>query len=266
MNLLVLKCNTIVMNAKVYTPKNLKMGSTMKQFLLSLVATTISIVLTFGTAAWLDGKKKEEAKREMVMMILYDLAGSIEQAEQCDSQLREGFKQQVAVAENPKLLDENPFLFVKSAPYVNYTETVERIFSTNIETINTLGNVLFAENVSDIYRLRQRYRQEICDKYMADFEQNEGFKQYEQVMNIAYSSYYIYMSGILLSEMKEEFAQCRQMMDVSDADLATYRQKRQAMLQASAADSIQNALLEEAGQNHQQLEEAKEKGKKSASK
>ena len=149
------------MNVKIHTPKSLKMGSgmaTLKQFLLSLVATTISIVLTFGTAAWLDGKKKEEARREMVMMILYDLAGSIEQAEQCDSMLREGFKMQLAVAENPKLLNENPFLFVKSSPYINYTETVERIFSTNIETINTLGNVLFAENVSDIYRLRRQYK------------------------------------------------------------------------------------------------------------
>ena len=250
------------MNVKIHTPKNLKMGGTMKQFLLSLVATTISIVLTFGTAAWLDGKKKEEAKREMVMMILYDLAGSIEQAEQCDSLLREGFKQQVAVAENPVLLDENPFLFVKTTPYVNYTETVERIFSTNIETINTLGNVLFAENVSDIYRLRRQYKQDICDKYMEEFERAEGFKQYEQAMNIDYTSGYIYLSGILINEMKEKLAQCRQMMGVSDADLATYRQKRQAMSQASAADSIQNALLEETGQNYQRLKEAKEKGKK----
>ena len=166
---------------KIHTPKSLKMGSgmaTLKQFLLSLVATTISIVLTFGTAAWLDGKKKEEARREMVMMILYDLASSIERAEQCDSQLREGFKLQLAVAENPKLLSENPFLFVKTTPYVNYTETVERIFSTNIETINTLGNVLFAENVSDIYRLRRQYKQDISDKYMAEFELADARKDF----------------------------------------------------------------------------------------
>ena len=207
------------MNVKIHTPKSLKMGSgmaTLKQFLLSLVATTISIVLTFGTAAWLDGKKKEEARREMVMMILYDLAGSIEQAE----------------------------------------------FSTNIETINTLGNVLFAENVSDIYRLRRQYKQDICDKYMEEFERAEGFKQYEQAMNIDYTSGYIYLSGILINEMKEKIAQCQQMMDVSDADLATYRQKREELSQASAADSIQNALFEEVGQNHQRLKEAREKGKK----
>ena len=253
------------MNVKIHTPKSLKMGSgmaTLKQFLLSLVATTISIVLTFGTAAWLDGKKKEEARREMVMMILYDLAGSIEQAEQCDSQLREGFTLQLEVAKNPKVLSENPFLFVRSAPYFNFTETVERIFSTNIETINTLGNVLFAENVSDIYRLRRQYKQDICDKYMEEFERAEGFKQYEQAMNIDYTSGYIYLSGILINEMKEKIAQCQQMMDVSDADLATYRQKREELSQASAADSIQNALLEEVGQNHQRLKEAREKGKK----
>lgn len=219
-------------------------------------------MLTFGTAAWLDGKKKEEARREMVMMILYDLAGSIEQAEQCDSMLREGFKMQLAVAENPKLLNENPFLFVKSSPYINYTETVERIFSTNIETINTLGNVLFAENVSDIYRLRRQYKQDICDKYMAEFERAEGFKQYEQAMNIDYASEYIYLSSILISEMKEKFVQCRQMMDVSDAELEVYRQERRREGVKREIDSIQNALLEEAGQNYQRLKDAKEKGKK----
>ena len=40
--------------------------SSLKQFMLSLVATTISIVLTFGTAAVIDHKKKEAEKHGMV--------------------------------------------------------------------------------------------------------------------------------------------------------------------------------------------------------
>ena len=51
------------MNIKLHTPKSLKMGSgmtTMKQFLLSIVATSISIALTFGTAAIIDSNKKEK--------------------------------------------------------------------------------------------------------------------------------------------------------------------------------------------------------------
>ena len=239
------------MNAKIH----------IKQFLLSLVATTISIVLTFGTAAWIDGKKKEAARREMVMMILYDLSGSIEQAELCDAQLREGFTQQLAVASNPELLKENPFLFVQFVPYFNYTETVERIFSTNIETINTLGNVLFAENVSDIYHMRRQYKQEVSEKFMAEFGRAEGLNQYEQVMSVPFASEYIYLSGTLIAKMKDDFSECQQMMGVSDADLATYRLKREEMSQTSAIDSTQKALLEEAGRNYQLLMDAEERGK-----
>ena len=45
------------MNIKLHTPKSLKTGSGMsslKQFLLSLFATSVSIALTFGTAAIID--------------------------------------------------------------------------------------------------------------------------------------------------------------------------------------------------------------------
>lgn len=252
------------MNVKVHTPKTLKTGSgmgTVKQFLLSLVATTISIVLTFGTAGWLESRKKEADKREMVMMILYDLAGSIEQVIDADSLLREGFEQQLAVAENPDLLKQNRFLMTKYIPTVSYTETVEQIFSSNIETINILGNVLFAENVSDIYRLRRLYKEIICDKFVQELDEAGGFVEYEQVISIDYPSEFIYLSSMLLNGMKEKFAQCQQMMDVSDADLQAYRQKRQKMTQTSAADSIKNALLEEAVQNNQRQNAATEKGK-----
>ena len=42
--------------------------SSLKQFLLSLFATTVSIALTFGTAAIIDYNKKQKEKREIVMM------------------------------------------------------------------------------------------------------------------------------------------------------------------------------------------------------
>ena len=254
------------MNVKVHLPKNLKMGNTKKQFLLSLVATTISIVLTFGTAAWLDGKKKDEARREMVMMILYDLAGSIEQVEQTDSVLRCGFEHQVALAENPDLLRQQPWLFAQILPYVQfkYSNTVERIFSSNIETINTLGNVLFAENVSSIYLLRNTYKDLVCDKFMTDTQDGMGLVNYEQVMNLNFWGDYILMGGAMLGEMKEKFTQCQQMMDVSDADLAIYRQKREEMEKTSAADSTLNALQKEMLQGSKRLQKALEKGKKQA--
>lgn len=52
-----------------------------KNFLLTLAATTVSIVLTFGTSAIIDHKKKNAAKREMVLMIMYDMKEAISDIE-----------------------------------------------------------------------------------------------------------------------------------------------------------------------------------------
>ena len=48
-----------------------------KHFLLSLLATTISIALTFGTAAVIDHNKEQNEKREIVMMVMFDMYNSM---------------------------------------------------------------------------------------------------------------------------------------------------------------------------------------------
>ena len=78
------------MNIKLHTPKSLKTGSgmsSMKQFLLSLLATTVSIALTFGTAAIIDYNKKQSEKREIVMMVMYDMCNSLSTIEKADSSI-----------------------------------------------------------------------------------------------------------------------------------------------------------------------------------
>ena len=253
------------MNIKLHTPKSLMKGSgmaTVKQFLLSIVATTISIILTFGTAAFLENKKKQEAKREMVMVLLYDLANSIEQEEKADSALRKCFEQQVAIVADPKLFEQNSFFYIPlmAALDYKYTETVEHIFSSNIETINTLGNVLFAETVSDMYRLRKAYKEEVCNNLIEYFRKEEGIRVYDQVIDIDIASN-IQISSMYLSMMKDDFARCQKMMNVSDAQLEAFQKKREEMSRTEVMDSIASALADELLQNAQRLEEAKEKGK-----
>ena len=48
-------------------------------------------------------------------------------------------------------------------PQVSYTETTERIFSSSIETINTVGDVFFTEYVADFYRFRLQFKTMVCD-------------------------------------------------------------------------------------------------------
>ena len=119
------------MNIKLHTPKTLKNGSgmgSMKQFMLSLLATTVSIVLTFGTAAVIDSNKKQKEKREIVMMVVYDMSNSLKQFERADSMLQESVKLQLKIAEDTSQFQKLKFNFAGLLPVVNYTETTERIF------------------------------------------------------------------------------------------------------------------------------------------
>ena len=91
------------MNIKLHTPKSLKTGSgmaTMKQFLLSIVATSISIALTFGTAAILDYNKKQKEKREIVMMVMYDMYNSLKSIQKADSTIQQAMDMQLQIAED----------------------------------------------------------------------------------------------------------------------------------------------------------------------
>ena len=154
------------MNIKLHTPKSLKTGSGMgslKQFLLSLFATTVSIALTFGTAAIIDYNKKQSEKHEIVMMVMYDMYNSLKSIEECDSMIHQSMLIQKQIAEDTTMFDKLKYNMIALLPWVGYTETTERIFSTSIETINTVGNVLFTENVADFYMFRKLYKTQVCD-------------------------------------------------------------------------------------------------------
>ena len=163
------------MNVKLHTPNSLKTGSgmaTMKQFLLSLVATTISIVLTFGTAAFLDNRKKEEAKREMVMMIIYDIDKTVKLVELGDSIFRQSAKAQAQVAQHSESIDS---LYNQLFPALKFSfnqipQTTEKIFSSNIETFTTIGNAKFISEVSTFYTSLNTYKEIVLDSLKKELE------------------------------------------------------------------------------------------------
>lgn len=127
------------MNIKLHTPKSLQTGSGMtsiKQFLLALLATTISIVLTFGTAAIIENHKKKTAKKEMVMMVLNDFDKTIGIVESIDSGLCECRRLQKEIAIHPEQYDSlSKYLIqeMKDWNIVEFIETTERIFSTRLK-------------------------------------------------------------------------------------------------------------------------------------
>ena len=216
------------MNIKLHTPKSLKLGSgmgTLKQFLLSIVATSISIALTFGTAAIIDHHKKQKEKREIVMMVVYDMSNSLKQFERADSMLQESVKLQLKIAEDTSQFQKLKFNFAALLPVANYTETTERIFSTSIETINTVGNVLFTENVAQFYLNRKNYTELICDTLRNRFSVDVPIANVKNLLDFDYA-FNAAISHGMVADMRHLIAQCQEMMDIRDEDLENYRRKR----------------------------------------
>ena len=239
------------MNIKLHTPKSLKMGSGMaslKQFLLSIVATSLSIALTFGTAAFLDNKKKQSEKREIVMMVMYDMYNSLKSIEKADSTIQQAMDVQLQIAEDTSKFDALRFQFALLMPKAEYTETTERIFSSSIETINTVGNVLFTENVAEFYQMRKYYKTTVCDSIANGITRSHPFSSLKNSLDFEYSFHAIMSSG-MLKDMQRKYAQCKQMMEISDADIDAYREQREqidkSMMDDDASgDSLENRFLQ----------------------
>ena len=228
--------------------------ATWKNFLLSLLATTISIVLTFGITAIINHKNERKEKRELVMMVMYDMSNSLQEIESVNSNLRESFDLQIQIAEDTSLFDYTTYLQLFSmVPMLNYNETVEHIFSSSIESINTIGNVLFVENVSEFYTLRRLYQTMICDS-----SKYGSFETLESVLDNDYSQF-IFPSEMLYQRMKQSFVQCQQMMNISDEEIETYRKQREEMDEEMRVKDITGTITDSLNVKVSRLSAAKKK-------
>ena len=218
-------------NDKLHTPIFVKKGRRrvmMKQFLLSLLATTVSIALTFGTAAVIDHHKKQSEKREIVMMVMYDMYRSLQSAETADSMLRQSMQYQLKIAADTSLYKTMRYQIIHLVPKLDYTETAERIFSTSIETINRI-------------------------------QLEMPFRTLKGTLNFDYS-WDALLSGEILIDMRQLFVQCKQMMNISDEELEAYRREREQMDKGLSDDEeTMNSIWNEVNRLQEEIDAAREK-------
>ncbi|MBO4804117.1 MAG: hypothetical protein J5503_06160 [Muribaculaceae bacterium] len=251
------------MNIKLHTPTTLKSGSGMssiKQFLLSLIATTISIVLTFGTAAIIDHHKKNEAKKEMALMVINDIDQSIEMLEKADSGLVECQTMQQDLAFHPEHFDSLRLLFPTKFVWIGeeFSEITEKIFSTNIETFNTIGNVNFVNEVSSFYLARRKYKEMVLDELKADLEREPLSQSLKALMNVSFPDY-VYENRAFLKDMKDYRERCVQLMKVSEEDIANFSKRQKIETAAPEREALDLMMLQECDSCRTVIERAKEK-------
>ena len=155
------------MNVKFYMPKfgrNTKFSSMAKELLLTFIATTLSIVLTFGTAHWLEMNKQKETRRLMAMTIIQDIDMSLDVVRKRLEYEKKGTDMARYLYLNINRLDSIkgdtlPIFFdyvtgIKANSELEFSKSTETIFNSSDDTWRTIDDKLFMKSVQDFYNAR----------------------------------------------------------------------------------------------------------------
>ncbi len=140
------------------------MNSWGKGFLTSLMGTTISILLTFGTSALVDSKQKADTQRQTAMMVIHDIDVCIDQMEEMakDEEKRNNAIQYVlAHLDQTASLPEDTIelaleMLIDYNPANNiFDDAKENIFKSSQDIWSNLDNMAFIDNMENFYDQRR---------------------------------------------------------------------------------------------------------------
>ena len=239
------------------------MKNTSKQFLLSLLATTISIILTFGVAAIIDNNKNNKAKKGLVLTIIYDMDQTLQMARQADSALKIGSRAQLEIVKNPVLYDSLkgdivPALLIASE---NFSMITENIFSSNIETFSTIGNVNFVNYVSAFYQNRSSYKSQVIDVLKEELQKNNILLSYEGLLDVNFSSLY-FDNFVWLSSLTEFRDNCVKIMKLTEDEIREFSELREVSDDNNNSYNLVGDMMQEMYEAEEVLKEARAKYKK----
>ena len=240
---------------------NIKKSSTAEQFWIALVATTVSIILTFGTNAIIEHCQKEKAKREMVLMIMYDFDKTIERVQHADTLLQRASHAQKEVALHPECYNSYQPCFLSAIGIIDsrFAETTENIFSSNIETFNTLGNVNFVHEVSAFYNARHCYQESVIGAFEEEVMGSGVTGSIEGLFSVDFPTHYVSNKQSLV-QLKSIRNHCMKMMKVSEEELKEFGQQRVVEEEVSEEDErIHEQAIQEYIETEKVILEAKEK-------
>ena len=139
-------------------------SETVKQLVVSIIATVISIILTFGVAHLIDKKHEKARRRQMSMMVIHDIDESISNIKNLLKNEENGWEATRYCMDHKDDLKTIPrdtlvgFLnYIISATFdthLQFDKSNESIFNSSQDSWNTLSDMSFIRNVQKCYHLR----------------------------------------------------------------------------------------------------------------
>lgn len=246
------------MNIKFRMPKlwgDTKFKGTFKEIMLSTIATTISIILTFGTAHFIGEMNKKATARQTAMMVIHDMDNSVEvfrNKAKDEKKYRDMTEDAIAHLAEIDSLDEKTlwqvFNYIAAAsdqkPYT-FDESSERVFLSSQETWKNFDNPTFIDKVQDFFTTRHaiydyinsspQWQQPISSQVLYQHQLNnvDGRTDVRQLLRETITSkevrYYLnYSIGrqTQLNQFADELQHisdvCKFNMDIADEELEEY--------------------------------------------
>lgn len=164
------------MNAKFKMPKfgrDLPLKGWFKELLMTFLGTTISIVLTFGTAAYLEDQQTVKARRMLAMTIINDIDQSLEVVRKRRDAEARGHEMSCYVIENidrlESISEDTLQLFINYVTTMSFDSDLEfktmneNIFNSSQDMWRTLNDRKFLDNVQEFYNARAVLEQQSKD-------------------------------------------------------------------------------------------------------
>ena len=153
------------MNVKFKMPKfgnNLTGKGWWKELALTFIATTISIVLTFGTAQYFEHKQKVANGRLMAMMVIHDMDNTIETLTKLGNEHVKIAKMAQYLMDNQERLESvyidslekvlNGLVADDNSPQqYRLDESAEKVFLSSQDSWKSIDNATFIDEVQEFY-------------------------------------------------------------------------------------------------------------------
>ena len=165
-------------NLDIVTPPEIepngKRGGFWKQLGMLVLGTTVSLVLTFGTAQFIEKQQRAKDRRLTALMVMSNIEAFAQQLDTAWIQAAHADTATAWLLNIPKdSLDEmNPSELLSiigkamNIGYITYDKTTENIFSNNIETWKNMGNFQFIDMVGKSFSLMR-----LCEDKWNSFQE-----------------------------------------------------------------------------------------------
>lgn len=201
--------------------------------LTSLLGTTLSIILTFGTSEMIENQKKADLQKETAMMVIHDIDVCVDRLEEIAAQEEKmnGAVQYVLAHQEqlealaPDTLELAMQMITQfDAEQALFDDAKENIFKSSQDIWSNLDNMTFVDNMEKFYYERRSFQNQIQTSPM--FSKPIGYNDFWQmVFNSTSYDHSVDYVAILKEKLKEP--RTRIHIDYSQNRIRMYRRYAQ---------------------------------------